>query len=724
MRQATHSMSKKKPTDAARIAALRERCLDRKAALPAASWSLADVTSVTDADALRRSEGLASWQRRMGLRTRARLEQAPLAVDDLELLAGRLDASQAAIAASDVASAKTYLAAYTWPGGQTGHCALDFRRLFEAGVDGVRDDVRAREPGADAEGAETLASFLDGLEGLAAMIGRVADATEAAAAGAPAWRRAELVEMTSVCRHVQRHAPRTFREALQLLWLTNLAVEYADTAWLVCPGRLDRILRPFYDADLQAGTLTRGQALVLIESLYLQINNFVPDGLAVAVMVGGTDATGGDVTHDLSHLCLEALRRTKLVYPTVGVCWHPGTPRVLSALACELIAAGYATPAFFNDPVIRRGLERLGLPAADACNYINSTCVEITPVGRSNVWVASPYFSLCRYLLDEVAAQAEAAHPACDFESFLAGYFSRLAAAIAEAVEGRDGARQTRQRRRQYGGKPLQSVFTRDCIVRARDIDAGGALTNWVECSFVGIANLADSLEVIRAEVFEARALGFGELKRLLDDDFSGREDLRLRFLNGHPKYGNAVARVDELVARVAACFSRECARHRLPPDDAPFVPGTFCWVMHERLGAACGATPDGRRRGEPFADGGGPAQGRELGGPTHAILSTTSWDHAGLIGGLAYNMKFAGSLFRTPEAVGRLHDLVLAFLERGGFETQINVVSRETLEAADRNPEQYRDLVVRIGGYTDYFVRLSPGMRQEVMRRTEYEAV
>ncbi|MDD5704874.1 MAG: pyruvate formate lyase family protein [Kiritimatiellae bacterium] len=717
-------MSNKKPSDAARIAALRERCLDRKASMPAASWSLADFTAVTDAEALRQSEGLASWQRRIGLRTRARLEKAPLTVDDLELLAGRLNTRPSTITASEVASAKAYLAAYTWPGGQNGHCALDFRRLFEAGVGGVMDDVRARMADAHAEGADTLASFLDALEGLTALIGRVADTVEATAAGAPAWRRAELAEMAAICRHVQRHAPRSFREALQLLWLTNLAVEYADTAWLVCPGRLDRVLRPFYDADLRAGTLTREHALLLIESLYLQINNFVPDGLAVAVMTGGTDAAGADVTHELSYLCLEALRRTKLVYPTVGVCWHPGTPRELSMLACELIAAGYATPAFFNDQVIREGLGRLGLPAADACNYINSTCVEITPVGRSNVWVASPYFSLCRYLLDEIAAQAQATPPTPDFESFLAGYFSRLAAAIHEAVEGRDGARQTRQQRRQYGGKPLQSVFTRDCIARARDIDAGGALTNWVECSFVGIANLADSLEVIRAEVFESHALGFAELKRLLDDDFSGREDLRLRFLNCHPKYGNAVARVDALVARVAEFFSRECARYSLPPDESPFVPGTFCWVNHERLGAQCGATPDGRRRGEPFADGGGPAQGREQGGPTHAILSTTSWDHTGLIGGLAFNMKFAGSLFSTPEAIGRLHDLVLTFLQRGGFETQINVVSRATLEAAERKPEQYRDLVVRIGGYTDYFVRLSPGMRQEVMRRTEYEAV
>jgi len=142
---------------------------------------------------------------------------------------------------------------------------------------------------------------------------------------------------------------------------------------------------------------------------------------------------------------------------------------------------------------------------------------------------------------------------------------------------------------------------------------------------------------------------------------------------------------------------------------------------MHERLGAVCGATPDGRRRGVPFADGGGPAQGRDISGPTRSILSTTSWDHHRLIGGLAYNMKFSARLFSSPQAVESLHDLVLTYLRRGGFETQINVVSRERLEEADKHPERYRDLVVRIGGYTDYFTRLSPGMRREIMDRTDH---
>ena len=159
----------------------------------------------------------------------------------------------------------------------------------------------------------------------------------------------------------------------------------------------------------------------------------------------------------------------------------------------------------------------------------------------------------------------------------------------------------------------------------------------------------------------------------------------------------------------------------RMLLDGRPFVPGAFCWIQHERLGRECGATPDGRKAGFPFADGGGPAQGREKHGPTSAILSTTCWDHAPLIGGLAYNLKFGKSLFATPEARERLRDLLLTYLRRGGFETQVNVVDAETLRRAQREPEAYRDLVVRIGGYTDYFARLSPQMQSEIIARTEF---
>jgi formate C-acetyltransferase len=713
------------PPAATRVAAQRDRLLAEKAARgPATTGAHALLTTYRS---LRASEGLPRRVRR-GLQTRDRLAALEFVVDPDDLLAGRprfsrdyLPVAQGGpLADAEYAAAGAYLEQFGPEPGQTGHCEVDRSAAFKLGLDGLRADLEARAAQARGARQESYQAFALAVGGLSTMIEHAAAAVEAALPSASPARRAELAAIAAACRQVAHQPPTTFREALQLLWCIDLGIQFADRAGLVGPGHLDRTLRAFYDADLAAGHLTADDALALLEALYLLVNHSIPDGLAMPVMVGGRDARGRDQTHPLSYLCLEALRRTRLVYPTVGICWHPGTPRDLTALAVELIAAGYPTPALFGDETIQRGLRHYGVPPRESHLYINSTCVEITPVGGSNVWVASPYFSTCQILLEELAAQAAAGpRAAATFEEFFAAYLRRLAGRIAhEGVVPQNGQRQLR---RLHGGKPLQSVFTRDCVARGKDIDEGGARYNWVECSFVGLANLVDSLVVIREQVYRRRALTLMALREVLDANFAGHEALRLQFLNAHPKYGNAQAEVDSLLPPLLDRLRQECAKYRMLPDDSPFIPGAFCWVMHERLGCACGATPDGRLAGQPFADGGGPAQGRELHGPTAAIVSTTSWDHAPLIGGVAFNLKFSRALFTTPAAVDRLHELLLTYLRRGGFEVQVNVVDRAVLERALAHPEQYRDLVVRIGGYTDYFTRLSPAMQAEVMARTEF---
>ena len=239
-----------------------------------------------------------------------------------------------------------------------------------------------------------------------------------------------------------------------------------------------------------------------IECLYLLVNEYVRDGLAIPVMVGGRDAAGQDITNDLSYICLEALRRTRLIYPTVGLCWHEGTPEELLDLVVDLMGDGFANPAVFGDATIQEGLQALGVPPEESCRYMNSTCVEITPSGASNVWVASPYYNTCGLLLEEIRSQVAAPEPT--FEAFVARYRQRLAAAVKEGVDLQNTWRRQRQKAMR---RPLQSVFTRDCIGRGRDIEDGGATYNWIECSFIGLANLADSLYVIREEIYNQRTL-------------------------------------------------------------------------------------------------------------------------------------------------------------------------------------------------------------------------
>jgi len=720
-------------SDYARIAALRASVINKKDNERVSR--LRDMC-VVDADSLRASEAEPSWAVRRGMLTRDRLSAMRFEIDDLELLVGRL--SFAATDSREHAAARAFLTSYRLDlPGQTGHCELDTGPLMRLGLDGLAADIRDRISSADDGGVQSsLRAFLHALDGLSTMIEQAASVVDVKLRDATGIRRAELEELSAACHRIARGSPRSFFEALQLLWFVLVGVMNADKASLVVPGHLDRTLWPFYQADVAQGPLTQDRALVLIEHLYIAINAYIPDGLAMSVMVGGRDAAGDDVTNELSYLCLEALRRTKMIYPAVGVCWHEATPNDLVDLVVELMGHGYPTPAFFGDATIQRGLHALDVPDDEACRYISSTCVEITPSGASNVWVASPYYNTCGLLLDEITKQAESerlaqahsdgplaqAHsdgPASTFEQFVERYRDRLAAGIADGVAEQNRSRRGRQA---HMRRPLQSVFTRDCVAKGLDIEAGGATYNWIECSFIGLANLADALYVIREEVYAQKRLSFAQLKEFLDVDFAGLEATRQRFLNGYPKYGQGNAEVDALLAEIVRFVAKTCAGFTVEPDASAYVPGAFAWVMHERLGRETGATPDGRRAGFPFADGCGPAQGRESCGPTAAVLSVTGWDHSRMVGGLAYNLKFNSSLFRSEEGFEGLKALILTYLRRGGFEVQVNVVDGETLKAARVDPEAYRDLIVRIGGYADYFTRLSPEMQDELILRTEFE--
>jgi formate C-acetyltransferase len=236
----------------------------------------------------------------------------------------------------------------------------------------------------------------------------------------------------------------------------------------------------------------------------------------------------------------------------------------------------------------------------------------------------------------------------------------------------------------------------------------------------VGLSNLVDSLAAIEQFVYREQAITLDELAGALASDFAGREDLRLMLLHRGTKYGNDEEKVDQLAVQVSGWIRDEVRRYETYLG-GQYLSGFFCWIMHERLGQTTAASADGRPAGFPLGDGSGPAQGRERLGPTAAVLSATKWDHTSHLGGIAVNLKFSRPRNDAPFEQ-RLLDVVETYLQRGGFEVQVNVVDRETLLAAQAHPEQHRDLVVRIGGYSDYFVGLSTEMQQEIILRTEHE--
>ncbi|MCD6302304.1 MAG: hypothetical protein J7M15_02130 [Anaerolineae bacterium] len=619
--------------------------------------------------------------------------------------------------------------------GQRAHMAIDYEVLLRRGLRGLDAQIALYRQRLDLTRPEDLERdafyraceiALDGLRRLSERYADEAD-RQAASLAVDDPRASELREIARVCRRVPEYPAETFREALQAVHLVTFALCAGQLMLLFQLGRPDRYLLPLYRRDVAEGRLTPEEAQELIDCLCLMLSSYTPRGLAVGFMIGGRDASGRDVSNELTELFLESIAHTRMAYPGIGLCWNEDMPDAIMERACDLLADGLTHPALFGDDLITRGMLEAGLPPAEACLYQHSTCVELTPVASSNVYVASPYINLVQLLHDllgisplgEETERVEAAQSFGSFEDLLEAYKNHLGEAIREAVIEQNTAQMTRY---YHGGFPLLSCFVNDCLARGRDIDQGGARYNWIEPSFVGLANLVDALVAIRQYVFEEEVLDLDGLRGALASDFAGREDLRLMFLQRAPKYGNDDDAVDDLAVQLTAFIAKEVRRYRTYLGGT-YHPGFFCWVMHERLGRVTAASADGRHAGQALGDGSGPAQGRERQGPTAAVLSATKWDHAPMLGGIAVNLRFTRSQQPADFREG-LRSLVETYLRRGGLEIQVNVVDTETLKAAREHPEAYRDLVVRIGGYSDYFVGLSPQMQEEIIMRTEHQGL
>lgn len=600
--------------------------------------------------------------------------------------------------------------------GQDSHMSVDYDKVLKLGINGIIAEINDYKKTATPEQAVFYDACLLCLEAVKAFANKYSEHARLLAEHcADPERREELLSISEICARVPAEPARGFYEAAQSVHFVTFCLTFAPFRYFSAQqfqlGRPDRYLYPYYKNDVESGAITPEFARLLMDCLGIQINHRVPRGLSSGYMVGGRDTEGNIVANELTKICMQVVGDIKLVYPAVGLCVSSDTPDEYLELACEILSHGRSHPALFNDDVITAGLREYGVTEPESHEYIHSTCVEITPVGASNVWVASPYTNLPGLLL-EILDRGYAS-----FDELISAYRERLAASIRRNFEEQNRIRAERSSR---SCNPLLSCFVRDCLARGVDIERGGARYNWIMPSFVGMPNLVDSLYAIKTLIFEQKQLTFAALKEILDRNFEGCEDERQRILN-LPKYGNDIDEVDGLFTVIKDYIVEECRKHMPILPGAKLIPSLFCWIMHEHFGSGTGATPDGRRAGFPLGDGAGPAQGREQHGPTCSILSSTKWSHRELIGGVAVNMKFSKSVM-NESSIDKMAGLVKTFLQRGGFEMQINVVDTDTLLAAQKNPEQYRDLVVRIGGYSDYFVKLSPAMQAEIIARTMHE--
>lgn len=649
-------------------------------------------------------------------------------------------------------------------GGIYGHMAIDYDRLLSMGLAGIREILQRKlerlmreESSLHAEGLEgrigevgperyQREDFLRGgliaIDGVLRLRDRYVEACRRLLDEVDdSELKANVRVQIGLLERVPEHPARTFHEALQSIYFMFTIFNGVDGVTMAL-GRLDQVLWPFYERDVAAGRLTRERAIELLGALSIKISELAE--VPLSLMSGGVDREGRAAVNELTYLLLEAMDLLRLHNPSVGLAVNEETPEALLERSAEMICSGYCHPALFNDRVIIEGLERFGVKPEDARWHQHCTCTEITTCGSSGIWVVASYMNFGR-VFEWIAGRAEGSEgslcggldvgpPGVELLGYGEGGYGRFVPDLGEIGSFerlmevvkrllgyviRENVRvqnQWARSRQVQGAFPLLSLFVNDCIEREADLERGGARYYFFYPQLVGLPTAVDSLVAIKRLVFEERRLGLAEFARIVRENFEGHEELRSLIRNTLPKYGTNDPEADGIAGELAEFYFEEVGRYR-NPYGFPYVAGFLSWQMHGVLGSQTGATPDGRLAGQALSDSLASVQGMARRGPTAMLESVEKFDLANAIGAVVVNVTIPVSQ-RDPKLAAAVKHLIRSHFAKGGFELQFNVVSRETLERAREKPEEHRDLLVRVGGYSDYFVNLSPELQQEIIQR------
>jgi len=556
-------------------------------------------------------------------------------------------------------------------------------------------------------------------------------------------RRRELLRIADVCDWVPAQAPRTFHEALQAYWFVHLGVVTELNTWdSFCPGRLDQHLLPFYERDLAEGRLTESAAKELLECFWIKFNNQpAPPKVGVTaaesgtytdfcnINVGGLTRDGSDGVNPVSYLLLDVIDEMHLLQPSSNIQVSRHSPDQFLTRAGAIIRQGWGQPSVFNADMVIDELVRQGKSVEDARDGGTSGCVETGAFGRE-AYILTGYFNLPKVLevtlndgVDPVTNRRIGPSTGTpeSLESFDELY-EAFSQQLRHFLDVKMRANRTIERI--YASRmpaPFLSLVIDDCIATGTDYNAGGARYNTTYMMPVGIGTVTDSLSALRRHVFERHDVSMAELVATLGQDFAGNEVLRQRLWNKTPRYGNDDEAADGLMQRV---FDTLYGIVEGQPNTRGGVHhlNYLSTTCHVYFGSKVGATPDGRHAFEPVSEGISPVQGTDRQGPTGVLKSAARMDHR-RTGGTLLNLKFSPSLFETDEALARLGHLVRGYFSLGGHHVQFNVITADTLREAQAHPEQHRDLIVRVAGYSDYFCDLTRPLQDEIIARTEHQS-
>jgi pyruvate formate-lyase/glycerol dehydratase family glycyl radical enzyme len=629
-----------------------------------------------------------------------------------------------------------------------GHILPDVEGWLEHGINGLRVKIQAARQRLEVQSPEKQIFYdaaLIALQAAQELITRYADlARQMLTQTDNPERRQELTRIVEVCTRIAGNPARDFWEALQAVWFLFVLLQIESNASSFSPGRFDQYMLPFLARDLESGKLTLSEAQTLLEYLWLKFNEivllrssssaryFAGFPIGFNIILGGQLADGSDATNFLSYLCLRAQADLGLTQPNLSIRIHKNSPQDFLMAASYVISKGSGMPQVFNDEVIIPGQMNRGIPQADALNYAVVGCVELSTPGKALGWSDASMFNLTRILEltlfggqdpqtgQQIGLETPPLDELISFEDLETAYDKQLAHFVPLMVKGCNLVDRIHA---EILPSPFLSVVIQDCIDRGVDVTAGGARYNFSGVQGVQIANVADSLAVVKQVIFEEKWLSARELLTILRTNYTGQETLRQRLIHRVPKYGNDDDRVDQYARKWANRYSKLVAQH-LTIRGGIYQPGFYTVSAHVPMGANVGATPDGRLAGTPLADGGlSPSAGRDQKGPTAVLRSVGKINLRLASNGTLLNMKFLPSFFDGKRALEKFVTLLRGFCKLEIPHVQFNVVSAATLRKARENPDEYCHLVVRVAGYSAYFTELDQELQDEIIRRTEFEA-
>ncbi len=553
-------------------------------------------------------------------------------------------------------------------------------------------------------------------------------------------RKRELLQIAENCEVVPAHKPETYWQAIQMYWFVHLGVTSELNPWdSYSPGRLDQHLNPFYEKDIKDGILTEEQALELLECLWVKFNNQpAPPKVGITLKESGTYTdfanlnTGGitpdgkDGVNEVSYLILDCMDEMKLLQPSSNVQISRKTPRRFLKRACEISRKGWGQPAFYNTEAIIQELLNAGKSLEDARRGGTSGCVETGAFGNE-AYILTGYFNLPKIFeltlnngYDKVSGrqlgpQTGKAESFASYEELFEAYKKQIAYFLDIKIQGSNVIEKIYA---EHMPVPFLSILTNDCIAKGKDYNGGGARYNTKYIQGVGIGTITDCLAAVKYNVYDEKRFTMAELLKALDDNFAGHERILNLVKNKTPKYGNDDDYADDIMKSVFEYYRQQVTGR---PN---VLGGTYRINMlpttcHVYFGEVMMASANGRLAHKPVSEGISPEKGADINGPTAVLKSCAKMDHL-QTGGTLLNQKFTPAVVAGEEGLEQMANLVRTYFNMDGHHIQFNVIDRETLIAAQKHPDDYKDLIVRVAGYSDHFRNLSKELQDEIIARTE----